>query len=771
MKDLPDNVIFHLKRFDFNLFTLQRSKINDYFSFPEEIDLNAYTVEHLSDPSIGKEDMFELVGVLIHAGTSESGHYYSYIRERPSKTDKPRWFEFNDDVVSEWDPANLEASAFGGPEHRPAFDNGIIYDKSYSAYMLFYERASKLRQQEQNVARSGTPLPVCVPMEPQRRSHIWDENTQLLRRHCLFDPSHLKLVKEAFELLPRLQATPISDGLCPSSETNADVQMDSGDKSADLITRGVPHSPNSSTPTAASEGSGNADTKQPSTLTARNVAAETLQDLAMEVALSHLDQVVSRKKDVPDFATFMEILDQAILGSAEAAHSYYRYFYLRPAAFRALLQRNIEPLVRQNVGKQFLTVLRKIAADTPQHYTGAHALLQRPIGVPVMGGVMHILKYLWQFFHVSIRAWDEYFNFILGFAQMGDTEIAHLLAEDYVFKLCSVIATDRRIELPQQYMRLLNFVERRSHGNRPPSYRELLFLLNHLLVRLDPDIDAGAVVDSATDRLTQHTPFSWSTQEAQFIMQNLEGKDHSFFMEKLLTLDEKQRSVHPVAVRLIQAHEFLDRSAAAVLMRNIFPNASSKSLEADLQLTSYYLTVTRCPVDAEGLISHVATLAKEFDSEDMPALIDFFQTALTLRRRDHDLAAQFRKHALSMTPDWAPIMLVQPSSARRKEVMQMLDDHLFDPALVEFAADNDFGEDSDAQRQLEDVMDIARRLGINCLLFLRDVHVMGANAIGRGAADTITAVIKKCRRFFDEDPDELPDRMHRDFLNLQDGEC
>lgn len=98
----------------------------------------------------------------------------------------------------------------------------------------------------------------------------------------------------------------------------------------------------------------------------------------------------------------------------------------------------------------------------------------------------------------------------------------------------------------------------------------------------------------------------------------------------------------------------------------------------------------------------------------------------------------------------------------------MLDDHLFDLALVDYAADNDMGEDSDARRQLGDVMDIARRLGINCLLFLRNVHVMGANVIGRGAADTITAVIKKCRRFFDEDPDELPDRMHRDFFNLQD---
>src|SRR3954464_9464578 len=85
LKDVPDNLIFHLKRFDFNLRTLQRSKINDYFNFPPKIDMRPYKVEHLMDDDSGaEEDMFELVGVLVHSGTAESGHYYSFIRERPS---------------------------------------------------------------------------------------------------------------------------------------------------------------------------------------------------------------------------------------------------------------------------------------------------------------------------------------------------------------------------------------------------------------------------------------------------------------------------------------------------------------------------------------------------------------------------------------------------------------------------------------------------------------------------------------------------------------
>ena len=44
----------------------------------------------------------------MHAGTAESGHYYSYIR------DGEKWWEFNDSAVSEFNIANLKTETFGG---------------------------------------------------------------------------------------------------------------------------------------------------------------------------------------------------------------------------------------------------------------------------------------------------------------------------------------------------------------------------------------------------------------------------------------------------------------------------------------------------------------------------------------------------------------------------------------------------------------------------------------------------------------------------------
>ncbi|KAK7970335.1 Ubiquitin carboxyl-terminal hydrolase [Apiospora saccharicola] len=245
LKDIPDNLIFHLKRFDFNLRTLQRSKINDYFPFPSKIDMQPYTIEHLSNPSDNAEpDTFELVGVLVHSGTAESGHYYSYIRERPS-TSTASWVEFNDDSVTMWDPALMAGCCFGGQDyHRTHYDNGHVYEKVYSAYMLFYQRSSLLRREQAELGASGIPGPLKFALPSDLEIAIKEENWAIIHRHCTNDPTHIpfvvKVLANAWE------------GEC-----------------------GEDH---------------------------------TIQDSAIRVALGHLDQVASRAKDTPNFEALYHVL-------------------------------------------------------------------------------------------------------------------------------------------------------------------------------------------------------------------------------------------------------------------------------------------------------------------------------------------------------------------------------------------------------------------------------------------------------------------------------
>ena len=152
LKRLPRQLLVHAKRFEFDLDYMKRVKLNDRFEFPRRLDLAHFTAEgiarrealarHASDPSVVVPDMphapayyqFELRGVLVHTGTADSGHYYSFIRDHAADPNAARWFEFNDTVVSPFDVSQLPAQAFGGP------DSGGRLARMNNAYMLFYDR-------------------------------------------------------------------------------------------------------------------------------------------------------------------------------------------------------------------------------------------------------------------------------------------------------------------------------------------------------------------------------------------------------------------------------------------------------------------------------------------------------------------------------------------------------------------------------------------------------------------------------------------------------
>jgi uncharacterized UBP type Zn finger protein len=56
---------------------------------------------------------YELVGIVVHSGTADSGHYYSYIKEQ-ERTTEEKWFEFNDTTVKHFNIQNLKKECFGG---------------------------------------------------------------------------------------------------------------------------------------------------------------------------------------------------------------------------------------------------------------------------------------------------------------------------------------------------------------------------------------------------------------------------------------------------------------------------------------------------------------------------------------------------------------------------------------------------------------------------------------------------------------------------------
>ncbi|OHT12075.1 hypothetical protein TRFO_03686 [Tritrichomonas foetus] len=110
INEMSDDLIIQLKRFEYNIETYEREKINSYFIFPEIIF-----------------DNYELKGIILHRGYAESGHYISLVKING------RWLMFNDDRVSYEDESYVFDMAYG-------------YDDT-SAYLLFY---SKKKEDEKN---------------------------------------------------------------------------------------------------------------------------------------------------------------------------------------------------------------------------------------------------------------------------------------------------------------------------------------------------------------------------------------------------------------------------------------------------------------------------------------------------------------------------------------------------------------------------------------------------------------------------------------------
>mmetsp|Transcript_23122 Transcript_23122/g.22561 ORF Transcript_23122/g.22561 Transcript_23122/m.22561 type:complete len:398 (+) Transcript_23122:386-1579(+) len=214
----PNVLIVHLQRIIFNFDTFRNDKINSFWEFPYQLDLKPYSFfevmknEQRLNQEKGdddqdeqkqevpveedsqwpeEEDCFEykLVGVNVHSGTANAGHYWSYINTRRgflepdendpnwNKTESDHWMEYNDSRVSDFNFEKLRDECFGDQNKstvtRSGFDDGWSTFGSYgkSAYMLLYERKKK------------KPIKIVVP-EEEAKAELAKENSHILHEEA-----------------------------------------------------------------------------------------------------------------------------------------------------------------------------------------------------------------------------------------------------------------------------------------------------------------------------------------------------------------------------------------------------------------------------------------------------------------------------------------------------------------------------------------------------------------------------------------------------------
>ena len=93
---------------------------------------------------------YKLRGVVVHSGSADSGHYYSFI-----EAEENEWYEFNDDEVMPFDPQRLPDESFGSRE-------GYEECKIRNAYLLIYQKISKKVQESPPMPEENSAIVASI---------------------------------------------------------------------------------------------------------------------------------------------------------------------------------------------------------------------------------------------------------------------------------------------------------------------------------------------------------------------------------------------------------------------------------------------------------------------------------------------------------------------------------------------------------------------------------------------------------------------------------
>lgn len=209
---LPDMLVLSLKRFDLDYTTFETVKLNSRCEFGQALNMKQYTLrakevletaaaaaggeggasnnqegenksetgsmmdlEETETKDMDEEDPlsvlpdedyeYRLAGVLVHAGVAQGGHYYSFIKDRTSSSSSStlssgtraaggssssKWYRFDDEDVTPFDPSSIEHECFGGKVKKETkFPNGHTHtvesEQFANALMLFYEKVKPVK--------------------------------------------------------------------------------------------------------------------------------------------------------------------------------------------------------------------------------------------------------------------------------------------------------------------------------------------------------------------------------------------------------------------------------------------------------------------------------------------------------------------------------------------------------------------------------------------------------------------------------------------------
>jgi len=692
---VPDNLIFHLKRFDYDVNSGMRSKINDRFDFSEKLDMAPFKIDHLSEPgNTTPPDMFELVGVLVHSGTAESGHYYSYIRERPvNPSQVETWVEYNDADVSRFDPSKIPDQCFGGfndPLQNSSFPH-LRFHKAWNAYMLFYQRISSI---EEIQAPSQLGLPIELPVSLDMYNHIAMENEMFIRKYCLFDPAHAPFVRSLLDQLRYL-----SKGSCSEDHS--------------------------------------------------------IEKEAIWLALEHIDQVISRTKDIPDFDAMMTLLGKVIGTCPDCCKLALDWVSTHPHAMRNLLLRSTTAKVRHDFGKMIITALDYLHRKDPRLYGIESQELQsgstEDDWIEVDGAfqsVVRRLKELLLVIQAHARAWDDYFGLLAEMTNFGTAEVSVILQEGFLRRCLEILIIEsgggRTLK---QNLSLWKLLEK----GRKYSHNKLIELVGILFTKID--LLGGVVKEDYEERTYSNGKFLLTDREDSYIRygSELQRSKNLIFLERMLSLNHNTSATTGVLELMLLAEPQFG------LLPHIYKTIMNGIGIDPASLAGPYLQagITFCefspsPIEAKDMISRTSLDVDTIDGHGGKEHLEFFARVRHVRNMRFTRHPHFfDRLVLERMPDWAPPLLLYWEESVRKDTLDLLQRLVFDHDI----------NTVDDEETVNLLWQTARELCMNCLKRIRVAYIQEQQQAKAKTIESIVLVIKHCLETY-FDADSVKDRRY-----------
>jgi ubiquitin C-terminal hydrolase len=221
IKTLPKILVLVLKRFQFDYNTMTKSKVNDYCEFPMKLDMKPYTLlssenkkleeNNLSNEMDESQTLYDLSGVVIHAGSAESGHYYSMIKDMKNS----KWYEFNDTHITPFEIEEFPQEAFGGIS-----DEEKSIEKSTNAYVLFYTKTND-KSEETDSNFSDAKNSIQIQSNIMKKINI--DNFQLWVSNILFSKEYIEFMQQFILSLSDENNNIISSDIYNSNSKNLKI--------------------------------------------------------------------------------------------------------------------------------------------------------------------------------------------------------------------------------------------------------------------------------------------------------------------------------------------------------------------------------------------------------------------------------------------------------------------------------------------------------------------------------------------------------------------